>query len=138
MHRTAFGEPASCHSIPSHRWRSPKRPIASLTPPSPREPSASASPMNSGISTATLSSPWYARYGRRVENYHRPKTDAARAELARIIAADGERLLAAVDAATDQPVLAQIPTVLTLRRVWAEPYTGAPGQLHWRAVKDMP
>jgi hypothetical protein len=58
--------------------------------------------------------------------------------LARVIAADGERLLGAVDAATDQPVLAQIPSVLTLRRVWAEQHTGAPGQLHGRAVKDMP
>src|SRR5262245_36458518 len=69
---------------------------------------------------------WYPRYGRRVENYHLPKTDAARDELARVIAVDGERLLAAVDAATDQPVLAQLPTVLTLRRVWAEQYTGEP------------
>src|ERR671916_2303053 len=54
---------------------------------------------------------WYRRYGRRVENYHLPKTDAAREELARVIAADGERLLAAVDAASDQPVLAQVPAV---------------------------
>ncbi len=67
-----------------------------------------------------------------------PKTDAAREELARVIAADGERLLAAVEAATDQPVLAQLPAVLTLRRVWAEQYTGEPGQLRWREVKDMP
>src|SRR4051812_44443399 len=81
---------------------------------------------------------WYQRYGRRVENDHLPKTDVAREELARVIAADGERLLAAVDAATDQPVLAQLPTVLTLRRVWAEQSTGAPGQLRWRDVKEMP
>src|SRR5215213_11289502 len=39
---------------------------------------------------------WYRRYGRRVENSHLPKTDAARQELARVIAADGGRLLAAV------------------------------------------
>jgi transposase len=81
---------------------------------------------------------WYPRYGRRVENYHLPKTDAARAEWARVVAADGEKPLAAVDAATDQPLLAQIPAVLTLRRVWAEQYTGEPGQLRWREVKDMP
>jgi transposase len=81
---------------------------------------------------------WYRRYGRRVENYHLPKTDAAREELARVIAADGERLLAAVATATDQPELAQLPSVATLRRVWAEQYTGAPGQLRWREVKDMP
>src|SRR5262249_4709269 len=77
---------------------------------------------------------WYPRSGPRVENYHLLKTEAAREELARVIAADGERLLAAVDAATDQPVQAQIPSVLTLRRVWAEQYTGDPGQLHWREV----
>ena len=81
---------------------------------------------------------WYRRYGRRVENYHLPKTDAAREELARVVAADGEKLLAAVDAASDQPELAQLPAVVTLRRVWAEQYTGAPGQLRWREVKDMP
>jgi transposase len=81
---------------------------------------------------------WYRRYGRRVENYHLPKTDAAREELARVIASDGETLLAADDAATDQPVLAQLPAVLTLRRVWAEQSTGEPGRLRWRAVKDMP
>jgi len=81
---------------------------------------------------------WYKRYASRVENYALPKSDAARQEWARVIAADGERLLAAVDAATDQPLLAQSPAVVTLRRVWAEQYTGKPGQLCWREVKDMP
>jgi transposase len=81
---------------------------------------------------------WYPRYGRRVENYHLPKTEAAREGLARVIAADGERLLAAVDAVTDRPELAQLPAVVTLRRVWAEQYTGVPGGLRWREVKDMP
>jgi len=55
-----------------------------------------------------------------------------------VIAADGERLLAAVDAVCDQPELAQLPAVVTLRRVWAEQYIGASGQLRWREVKDMP
>src|SRR4051812_39684658 len=81
---------------------------------------------------------WYRRYGRRVENYHLPRTAAAREELARVVPADGERLLAAVDAASDQPELAQLPAVVTLRRLWAEQYTGAAGQLRWREVKDMP
>jgi transposase len=81
---------------------------------------------------------WFQRYGSRVENYALPKTDAARHELARVIAADGERLLAAIDAAADRPWLAQVPAVLTLRRVWAEQYTGDPGQLRWREVKEMP
>jgi transposase len=67
-----------------------------------------------------------------------PKSEAARQELASVIAADGEKLLAAIDAATDQPMLAQVPAVLTIRRLWAEQYTGTPGNLRWREVKEMP
>jgi transposase len=82
---------------------------------------------------------WYERYGRRVENYHLPKTEAARAELAAAIGADGRRLLAAIDAArTDQPRLAELPAVQILRRVWDEQYVDEAGQLRWRAAKAMP
>src|SRR4051794_31880946 len=42
---------------------------------------------------------WYERYGRRVENYRLPKTEAARSALAAEIGADGQLLLAAIDAA---------------------------------------
>jgi len=81
---------------------------------------------------------WFERYSSRVENYDLPKTDAARQELACVIAADGERLLTAIEAATDRPWLAQVPAVVTLRRLWAEQYAGEPGRLRWREVKDMP
>jgi transposase len=81
---------------------------------------------------------WYERYAKRVENYALPKSEAARQELASVIAADGKQLLAAIDAATDQPMLAQVAAVLTLRRLWAEQYTGTAGQLRWREVKEMP
>ena len=81
---------------------------------------------------------WYERYAKRVENYALPKLEAARQALARVIAADGERLLAAVDAAAELPFLAQAPAVLTLRRVWAEQYIGAPGGLCWREIEDIP
>ena len=54
---------------------------------------------------------WYERYGRRVENYSLPKTDAARLEHAAVIGADGRRLLAAIDAAKEQPWLVQLPAV---------------------------
>jgi transposase len=63
---------------------------------------------------------WFERYGTRIENYHLPKTAAAREELA----------------ATDLPWLQKSPAVQTLRRVWAEQYTDPPGPLRWRAVKD--
>jgi transposase len=81
---------------------------------------------------------WYERYAKRVENYALPKSEAARQELASVIAADGEKLLGAIDAATEQPILAQVQAVLTLRRLWAEQYTGTPGKLRWREVTEMP
>jgi hypothetical protein len=58
--------------------------------------------------------------------------------LTRVIGADGEKLLAAIAAAEDQPWLAQLPGIVLSRRVWEEPYSGGPDNLSWRAVKDMP
>src|SRR5947209_4675906 len=52
---------------------------------------------------------WYERYAKRVENYRLPKTDAAREALARVIAADGERLLVAVDGRMeDDPIAVEL------------------------------
>src|ERR687898_1179853 len=79
---------------------------------------------------------WYERYARRVENYRLPKTEAARQELAVAIGIDGRTLLRAIDQATGQPWLAQIPAVQSLRRV--EQYIERDGQVRWREVKDMP
>jgi hypothetical protein len=79
---------------------------------------------------------WFDRYDTRVENYHLPKTTAAREALAATIGADGRRLLQAVEAATDLPWLQQVPAVQTLRQVWAEQYTDPPGPLRWREVKE--
>ncbi len=81
---------------------------------------------------------WYERYGHRVENYHLPKTDAARKDLAEVMGADGQRLLEAIDAATDYPGLSKVPAVVLLRRVWEEQYIEDEGKLRWREVKDMP
>jgi transposase len=79
---------------------------------------------------------WFERYGRRLENYRLPQTAAARETLAATIGADGRQLLQAVEAATDQPWLRDIPAVQTLRQVWAEPYTDPPGPLRWRAAQE--
>ena len=81
---------------------------------------------------------WYDRYGSRVENYHLPKTEAARRELATVIGMDGKILLDALDATTEHRWLQEIPAVHTLRRVWAEQYVNMGGTLVWREVKDMP
>jgi transposase len=81
---------------------------------------------------------WYGRYAHRVENYQMPKTDAARQAFAAVIGADGQALLQALDAASEQPWLREIPAVQTLRRVWTEQYLEVNGTLSWREVKDMP
>jgi hypothetical protein len=65
---------------------------------------------------------WFERYGSRVENYPLPKTEAARQKLALVIGEDGQRLLQAVDRATDRAWLAPVPAVITLRRVWSKQY----------------
>jgi transposase len=81
---------------------------------------------------------WYERYGRRVENYSLPKTDAARQALAATIGCDGQRLLEAIDTADEHRWLEKVPAVQTLRRVWAEQYIEREGTLVWRPVKDRP
>jgi transposase len=81
---------------------------------------------------------WYDRYGRRVENYDLPKTEAARKELATVIGTDGQILLDAIDTATEHRWLQEIPAVHTLRQVWIEPYVKVQGRLVWREVRDMP
>ena len=88
---------------------------------------------------AVASAAWYERYGRRVENYRLPKTEAARLALAAEIGADGQQLLAALDAAaSEQPELAQLPTVKVLRQVWAVHYTKDEGGLRWRTLAELP
>ena len=73
-----------------------------------------------------------------VENYSLPKTDAARLEHAAVIGADGRRLLAAIDAAKEQPWLVQLPAVQVLRKVWVDQYVEEDGQLRWRSKAEMP
>jgi transposase len=81
---------------------------------------------------------WYDRYGRRVENYDLPNTEAARKELATVIGTDGKILLDAIDTATEHRWLQEIPAVHTLRQVWIEQYVKVQDRLVWREVKDMP
>jgi transposase len=81
---------------------------------------------------------WCERYGSRVETYHLPKTEAARQQLAAVSGEDGQHLLHAVGSATDHSWLAQVPALITRRRVWREPYLDEQGQWRWREVKAMP
>jgi transposase len=81
---------------------------------------------------------WFDRYGPRLDTYHQPQRAAAREALAATIGVDGQRLLQAVDAATDLSWLRGIPVVQMLRQVWAEQYTDPPGPLRWREVHELP
>lgn len=83
---------------------------------------------------------WYERYGHRVERYRLPPHERARGEWATVIAADGQRLLTALDTALDTAPagLSDMPAVQLLRRVWAEQYTETDGRLVWRERDDRP
>ena len=81
---------------------------------------------------------WYERYGRRVENYRLPKTEAARQALAATIGDDGRQLLSAIDAAKEQPELAQLAAVQVLRQVWATQYITEDGQMRLGGAAELP
>src|SRR5271167_4728455 len=81
---------------------------------------------------------WYERYSRRVENYRLPKAEKERLELAATVGADGDQLLAAIEAAVEQPWLAQLPAIHVLREVWKAQYIMEDGQLRWHTVQEMP
>ncbi len=81
---------------------------------------------------------WYERYGRRVENFRLPKTDAAQQELALVMGSDGLQLLQAIDSAVEQPLQQQFPAVPVLRQVLTEQFIEEDDQLRWREAKEMP
>ncbi len=81
---------------------------------------------------------WYERYGRPVENYRLPKTEAARQDLAATIGADGQQLLSAIDAAAEQPGLEQLPAVQVLRQVWAAQYVEEGGRMRLGSAPELP
>jgi transposase len=81
---------------------------------------------------------WYRRYGERVENFDLPKTEKARSEFASVMAVDGQKLLAALEAETEQNWLREVPAVKILRRVWEEQYIEREGRLYFRDSQNMP
>lgn len=80
---------------------------------------------------------WYARYGRRFEEFRLPDALAARTALAEQIGADGRQLLAMAFASEAEAWLSRVPAVETLRRVWVQQFY-AEEPACWRAANDMP
>jgi transposase len=81
---------------------------------------------------------WYERYGRRIENYHLPKSEAAREDYAAQVGQDGQALLNWLAAPDTAPHLLPLVRVQTLRQIWAEQFTTTTRGLRLRPVKEMP
>jgi transposase len=81
---------------------------------------------------------WYDRYARRIENYHLPKSDAAREAYAAQVGQDGQALLDWLDEPDTDAKLPQLTRIQTLRQIWAEQFATTAQGLRLRAVKEMP
>ena len=83
---------------------------------------------------------WAERYGRRLEDYRRPLTAAARQALAAQIGADGRQLLQAAYDPAAPAWLREVPAVELLRQIWVQQYYAPDeaGALRWRADGDRP
>jgi len=81
---------------------------------------------------------WFARYGRRVEEYRLPKGEQARADYAALIGADGFQLLAALSAETAPPQLRELESVKVLRQTWEQQFIEEEGRVRLRkAGKEL-
>jgi transposase len=92
---------------------------------------------------------WYARYGKRVEDIHLPRNQAAREAYAQTVGEDGFHLLDALEHPEAPQKARALPTIATLRRVWQRHYergespgsaTGDPPSLgvRFKANRDLP
>jgi transposase len=81
---------------------------------------------------------WHERYDRRIEDYRLPRGREARLAYAATVGADGERLLEALTAPNAPEMLAQLPAVDVLRRIWSAEFIVVEGQLRLRDPKELP
>jgi transposase len=76
---------------------------------------------------------WFERYGRKLDDYRLPKTEAERLPVAEQIGQDGQRLLAWIDEAATPQAVQTCPAIDILRQVWAQQYERKGEQaLVWR------
>jgi len=73
------------------------------------------------LRTLPVPTAWAERYGRRVEDYRLPKGAAEREQYAKQVGADGWQLLEALAQPQTPAWLRELPAVVTLRQVWAQP-----------------
>lgn len=81
---------------------------------------------------------WYERYAKPMFSFRAPKADKAREELAKTIGADGYNLLEKIDNAQGMQWLREVPSVVTLRKVWEQQYTKPPEPPRFLDIKEQP
>src|SRR5918992_1716372 len=92
---------------------------------------------------------WYERYGKRIEDTHLPRDQAARESYAQTVGEDGFRVLDALERPEAPEDARALPTITTLRRTWQRHYerrespgsaTGDPPILgvRFKASRDLP
>jgi len=87
---------------------------------------------------AHISSDWYERYSKRMEQYRLPKSQAQQAALAQQIGQDGYHVLVAIYSNDTMSWLREVPAVKTLRQVWVQQYWLEDGTVRQREVNNMP
>ena len=87
---------------------------------------------------AQITTEWFDRYSRMIDEYRLPKKEAERQTLAELIGRDGQYLLERLAASDAPSELGRLPIVKTLQRVWAEQYELVEGQWRWRNKDDLP
>ena len=81
---------------------------------------------------------WAERYEKRFSDFHLPKEEKKRVELAETIGADGRRLLDRVYAENNLPWLRDLDAIQTLRQVWLQHYHASEQGTPWRADGELP
>jgi transposase len=79
---------------------------------------------------------WVDRYGKRVDDYHLPKSKDERQAYACLIGTDGYQLLDVVYAADAPTWLAHVPAVEILRRVWVQQFYRTEREIRWRTEPE--
>lgn len=86
---------------------------------------------------AHITSDWFDRYSRLIDEYRLPKKETERQALAELIGRDGQYLLDQLEMPDAPSELGKLPIVKTLRQVWREQYHLVEGQLRWRNKDDL-
>lgn len=82
---------------------------------------------------------WFTRYGRRIEQYHLPKSKAKQDELANQIGQDGVHLLTQIYFGKTTPEsIKDLPEVEILRQIWLQQYYIDDNGTKMRDTKNIP